>query len=278
MSELKKKQLAFLIADYLKQEMDAVKHDDQKESLEVCFQCLETTYGFQLDDATDRKAFLVAKGGLMNMFENQLRNEKDAELPEATAEDKRKAEEFKNKANSELQNGYPEKAIALYTEAVKLDSKCPIFYVNRAAAYSKLLKWEEAIADCNEGIKLDPNYSKAHSRLGTCYYNLKNYDEALKSFETALNLDPSVEVYKKNVEKCRNSIEEDMPLINNNNSNPSPNLGAGGIPGMPPGMPDLSALLNNPQFSSMAQQMMQNPDFMNIAQSMMGGMGGGRPQ
>lgn len=63
--------------------------------------------------------------------------------------------------------------------------------------------------------------------------------------------------------------------------------GMAGMPGgMPPGGPDLSALLNNPQIAQMAnqfmqsgglQQMMNNPEMMQQAMNMFGGGGPGGP-
>ena len=77
MSDVERKQLAFLIADFLKQEIGSSKTDsEQKESLEVALQCLETTYAFEIDSTEDRKSLDVTKGkGLLDLFQSQAKQQ-----------------------------------------------------------------------------------------------------------------------------------------------------------------------------------------------------------
>jgi small glutamine-rich tetratricopeptide repeat-containing protein alpha len=59
-----------------------------------------------------------------------------------------------------------EEAIQCYTKAIELTPNNPIYYGNRAAAYSHLGQHQLAIDDCRRAISLDPKYVKAYSRLG----------------------------------------------------------------------------------------------------------------
>jgi small glutamine-rich tetratricopeptide repeat-containing protein alpha len=59
-----------------------------------------------------------------------------------------------------------EEAIQSYTKAIELSPNNPIYYGNRAAAYSHLGQHVKAIEDCKRAIALDPKYAKAYSRLG----------------------------------------------------------------------------------------------------------------
>ena len=57
-------------------------------------------------------------------------------------------------------------AIQSYTEAINLDSTNPVYYSNRAAAYSSKGDHLLAIGDAKKAIEADPSYVKAYHRLG----------------------------------------------------------------------------------------------------------------
>ena len=56
--------------------------------------------------------------------------------------------------------------VNLNFRAVQSDGRNPVYYCNRAAAYSKLDNNSKAIEDCDTAILLDPKYSKAYGRKG----------------------------------------------------------------------------------------------------------------
>lgn len=53
-------------------------------------------------------------------------------------------------------------AIAAYGEAIKKDASNPVYYSNRAAAFSQINKHELAIADAKKAAEVDPSFSKAY--------------------------------------------------------------------------------------------------------------------
>lgn len=57
-------------------------------------------------------------------------------------------------------------AIEDYTKAIALDPTNPVFYSNRAAAYSSSNNHELAIVDAEKAIQVDPKFVKAYHRLG----------------------------------------------------------------------------------------------------------------
>jgi Flp pilus assembly protein TadD len=44
--------------------------------------------------------------------------------------------------------------------AITLDATNPIFYCNRAAAFSRIGEFQKAVDDCNKAIRFDPKYGK----------------------------------------------------------------------------------------------------------------------
>ena len=59
-----------------------------------------------------------------------------------------------------------DEAIASYTKAIELDPTNPVYYSNRAAAYSSKASHDEAVLDAEKAIEVDPSFIKAYHRLG----------------------------------------------------------------------------------------------------------------
>lgn len=83
-----------------------------------------------------------------------------------TPEDKAAAEAQKAVGNSKMTaKDYPA-AIEAYTKAIDLDPTNPVFYSNRAAAYSSSGDHDKAVMDAEKAIEVDPKFVKAYHRLG----------------------------------------------------------------------------------------------------------------
>jgi tetratricopeptide (TPR) repeat protein len=83
-----------------------------------------------------------------------------------SAADKEQAEKFKKDGNSLMSAKNFDAAIEAYNKAVALDPTNPIYYSNRAAAYSSKGDHLAAVGDAEEAIKVDPKFTKAYHRLG----------------------------------------------------------------------------------------------------------------
>lgn len=65
-----------------------------------------------------------------------------------------------------------DEAIAAYSDAIALDSANPIYYSNRAAAYSSKGDHLSAVGDAELALASDPNFVKAYHRLGFVCFDL----------------------------------------------------------------------------------------------------------
>lgn len=83
-----------------------------------------------------------------------------------SAEDKKAADALKGEGNSHMSARRYKEAIESYTKAINLDSMNPVYYSNRAAAYSSAEEHDNAIDDAKKAAEIDPSFVKAYSRLG----------------------------------------------------------------------------------------------------------------
>ena len=83
-----------------------------------------------------------------------------------------------------------DKAIADYTEAIRLDPKFAEAYYNRGVAYENKGEYDKAIADYTEAIRLDPKYAEAYNSRGFAYGNKGEHDKAIADYTEAIRLDP----------------------------------------------------------------------------------------
>ncbi|XP_020593994.1 outer envelope protein 64, chloroplastic [Phalaenopsis equestris] len=116
------------------------------------------------------------------------------------------AEIAKEKGNNAYKEKQWQKAINLYTEAIKLNGKMATYYSNRAAAYLELGSYLQAEADCSTVISLDRKNVKAFLRRGTAREMLGYYKEALEDFRYALVLEPTNKTANSAVNRLKKFI------------------------------------------------------------------------
>jgi tetratricopeptide (TPR) repeat protein len=81
-------------------------------------------------------------------------------------------------------------AIADYTEAIRLDPKSILPYHNRGRAYLSKGDYDAAVADCTEAIRLDPKCVWAYNNRGVAYFGKCDWDTAIADYTEAIRLDP----------------------------------------------------------------------------------------
>lgn len=223
----------------------------------VAIQCLMEVYG------VDDRAVASSSGTLTT---NTI-----------LGDEKSKAQEFKAKGNEHLAQKRFKEAVDAYSEAIRIDPTCAVYYANRAAAYASLSDHEKSAEDAQRSVEIDPLYAKGWSRLGTSYTILGRHDEAVDAYEEASRLEPTNGQYSASLEAARTSARATRaPFTANTASTPvststqppsSPSLGGFD-------MSQLAGLANNPQFMKMAGDLMSSgklADLMNnpMAQQMM---------
>jgi tetratricopeptide (TPR) repeat protein len=63
-------------------------------------------------------------------------------------------------------------------------------FFNRGEAYDETAEFNKAIADYSEAIRLRPDHELAFSNRGVAYAGLKQYDKAIADFSEAIRLKP----------------------------------------------------------------------------------------
>ena len=235
------------------------------------------------------------------------------------------AEALKSKGNGAMASKDYKTAIDLYTKAVDLDPLNPIFLSNRAAAHSALGQHADAVGDAELAVAADPTYTKAWSRLGLARFALRDARGSMEAYAKGIEYEGrgGSDAMKKGYETAKRKVDEEAraapgggadDVVDMDADEPaaaraaSPGAGGAGAGGMPDlaslagmfggggggagrggggggGGPDLSSLMNNPMFASMAQNVMSNPEMMGnimnnprlreMAQNFGGGGGGG---
>jgi small glutamine-rich tetratricopeptide repeat-containing protein alpha len=153
-------------------------------------QCIGEAFGVNPADEAQRARLTVSPANLESIFDVYLKtrdkvNSGAATSPTSahaghpahaihstrpthgpTAEDKANAEKYKLQGNNLMTQKSFTAAVDAYTSAIKLDPGNPVYYSNRAAAYSSLDDQDKAIDDANKALAIDPAFVKAYSRLG----------------------------------------------------------------------------------------------------------------
>ncbi|MBU3588898.1 tetratricopeptide repeat protein [Polynucleobacter sp. 80A-SIGWE] len=87
--------------------------------------------------------------------------------------------------------GEYEEAIQRFDESIRLDSKNPITYSNKANALKALNYLDLALESYDKSIALDGNYAEAHNNKGNGLFLLERYQEAVDSYDRAIALNPN---------------------------------------------------------------------------------------
>lgn len=97
------------------------------------------------------------------------------------------AEEKKNEGNNLCKAGKFDDSISSYSAAISINSNNPLFYTNRALAFSRSMKYDEAIADARKARLLDVNFLKSYVIQAKCQLATGLIEDACETLDSAPN-------------------------------------------------------------------------------------------
>ncbi|XP_054328115.1 hsc70-interacting protein-like [Pongo pygmaeus] len=111
------------------------------------------------------------------------------ENAEITEEMMDQANDKKVAAIEALNDGELQKAIDLFTDAIKLNPRLAILYAKRASAFVKLQKPNAAIRDSDRAIEINPDSALPYNWRGKAHRLLGHWEEAAHDLALACKLD-----------------------------------------------------------------------------------------
>uniref|UniRef100_A0A3Q3VQR5 Hsp70-interacting protein N-terminal domain-containing protein n=1 Tax=Mola mola TaxID=94237 RepID=A0A3Q3VQR5_MOLML len=108
---------------------------------------------------------------------------------EVTEEMMDQANEKKMDAINALGEGDLQKAVDLFTEAIKLNPCLAVLYAKRASVYIQMQKPNAAIRDCDRAIHINPDSAQPYKWRGKAHRLLGHWEEAARDLATACKLD-----------------------------------------------------------------------------------------
>lgn len=129
---------------------------------------------------------------------------------EVTEEMMDQANEKKMDAINALGEGDLQKALDLFTEAIKLNPCLAILYAKRASVYIQMQKPNAAIRDCDRAISINPDSAQPYKWRGKAHRLLGHWEEAARDLATAckLDYDEAASAMLKEVQPKANKIME----------------------------------------------------------------------
>merc|ERR1719187_2692340 len=113
----------------------------------------------------------------------------DPTKKEMTDDEMEKFDEKRGEAMSSFSEGEWEAAIALFTEAIKLNPNSAAMFAKRGACFIKVQKPNACVRDCTRAIELNPDNAGAYKFRGRSHRLLGNFTAAAKDLATACKID-----------------------------------------------------------------------------------------
>jgi Flp pilus assembly protein TadD len=146
----------------------------------------------------ERKAKAAAEAEAKRKSEEAERQRLATLRAEEERRKRGEAERLVNQSYSELNYGDYNKAIATASEAMRLDPKSTLAFLNRGVAYMRKGDNDRAIADFNEAIRLDPKFARAYNNRGLAYGQRSEVDRAISDYSEAIRLNPNNTMFFNN--------------------------------------------------------------------------------
>lgn len=142
-----------------------------------------------VDSESEESEIEIDNEGVIEPDADELQEMEDIEDVEVTEEMMDQANEKKMEAINALGEGDLQKALDLFSEAIKLNPCVAIMYAKRASVYIKMQKPNAAIRDCNRAISINPDSAQPYKWRGKAHRLLGHWEEAAKDLAIACKLD-----------------------------------------------------------------------------------------
>ena len=96
-----------------------------------------------------------------------------------------------SRGDSRLEQHKYDEAIAEYNDAISLNSKNEIIYINRGKAWGRLGEYDRAISDYNQALALNPQNPEPYFYRGFAYLSKEDYDHAVADDKQYLLKNPN---------------------------------------------------------------------------------------
>ena len=89
------------------------------------------------------------------------------------------AKDYINRGNAWRDQGEHDKAIAAYTEAIRIDPKDAAAYFSRGLAWRSKGEYDKAIADYDQALAINPDLAQVYINRGVARGKKGEYDKAV---------------------------------------------------------------------------------------------------
>ncbi|XP_033501708.1 hsc70-interacting protein isoform X1 [Epinephelus lanceolatus] len=131
----------------------------------------------------------IDREGVIEPDDDEPQEMGEMENVEVTEEMMDQASDKKMAAIDALGEGDLQKALDLFTEAIKLNPCVAIMYAKRASVFIQMKKPNAAIRDCDRAISINPDSAQPYKWRGKAHKLLGHWEEAAKDLATACKLD-----------------------------------------------------------------------------------------
>jgi tetratricopeptide (TPR) repeat protein len=155
-----------------------------KQQIEICSALIQSGRGSDVERALAFKN----RGNAYSEIDDG--DKALADYTEAVRLDPKSAAAYIGRGDVYIDREDPDRAIADYASAIQIDPKNVAAYGHRTLAYSQKGDFDHAIADASEAVRLDPKSAAAFLSRADAYRFKGDFDRAIADYDEALTLDP----------------------------------------------------------------------------------------